>query len=71
MFPDQANMGNGTGMGALIPIWPASTVFSNLRPVAPDCVKIEAPLPSGSSASDDWVPSEKQLLVRSVPLLRR
>lgn len=43
------NMGRGTGIGALIPICPASITFSNLRPVAPDCVKIDAPLPSAST----------------------
>lgn len=37
-------------MGVLMPIWPASTLRSNLRAVAPDWVKMAAPLPSASSA---------------------
>lgn len=33
-----------------MPIWPASTSFSNLRAVAPDCVKMAVPLPSDETA---------------------
>lgn len=45
LFPLHENMGNGTGIGTLIPIWPTSTSTSNLRAVAPLCVKIAVPLP--------------------------
>lgn len=39
-------IGRGTGIGTLTPIWPAWIVRSNTRAVAPDWVKMAAPLPS-------------------------
>lgn len=36
LFPDQLNVGTGTGMGTLIPICPGSTWFVKYRAAAPD-----------------------------------
>jgi hypothetical protein len=45
LFPVKENMGKGTGMGTLIPIYPASISVWNFLPWAPLLVKIEAPFP--------------------------
>jgi hypothetical protein len=45
LLPVKENMGKGTGMGTLIPTWPASISFWKRVAVAPERVKMAVPLP--------------------------
>ena len=45
MLPVKENMGRGTGMGTLMPTWPASISNWYLRAAAPLLVKMAVPLP--------------------------
>lgn len=65
MFPLHANVGTGTGIGTLIPIWPASTFRSKYRAVAPLLVKMDVPLPSAGGVSVGY-----EVGVRDVHLFR-
>lgn len=45
--PVKENIGRGTGIGRLIPIWPASISVWYLRATLPLEVKMAVPLPQG------------------------